>query len=382
MNMPQGHPDDIHGILLYPHAYWDSVLPPRSRCGPQPHRQELPKTFAGSLHYSGNQSPDPMSYRKAASKLFTPEHTNFTALADFAAKKYLNLDNNDSKHYEHLHGVGTWMDTAEPSLATVFKKPIDPQVLTRIAAHVGHEAHQQGVIAFSPHPEGEDKLLHMRIPLPDKRPYQTVNQRMIGDISYMIGNQLARHSRQTDEGMTPYLPAVTILPDHTGHADVLTWLEGKDKDRHTKEDVFKYVADVLRAEKLQYYPGTGILMGPQNEKMPDGSHMPDENTDEGKRMAAMIRYRRVMGEDIDLLPKSVPSSPIQMALRRALQQAYGSPPHAAKTGTIIRGINYPAGQFTPPVVTTPTAAMVKKEPQTPLAPKKSLKQFFASLKGR
>lgn len=345
--MTPANPNDIYGVIIYPHAYWSTLTPRSGRIQPPPQgtpaQMQLPQKILGSLMYSGNQSPDSMSYHKASSKLFTPEHTAFTGLADYAAKHYLDLDHNQG-HYEHLHGIGTWMDTAEPAIATVFKRPLSAQTLANIGAHVGNESRQQSVLAFSAHPQGPDRLLHMR--LSTHKPHFDVDTKTLGHIADTIGREMTAHARQTDDGMTPYLPAFTILPDRTGQTDVLAAVHGKELDAHTKMRIFEKISHRLRARSVQYYPGTSVLLGLPHVAIPDDSDHPDESTDEGKRLAALIRYKKIITGKYAVLPRPHIVGRLRMALL----------PHASGTGTIVRGINYPPGQFIPPVVDSVTPA--------------------------
>jgi hypothetical protein len=304
---------------------------------PHPLHFELPRQLVGSIFSSPNQNPEPLLHEQAAARLFDPAQHEFAAAADSAARKYLKLSPTELQdHYTHIHGIGSWENNIEPSMTTIFHKPVSALQLVKIGADMGTWARQHGILVFSPFADGREQLLHMRVkthsPLIHK-----LSPGVVANISKRITNEFEKYRSVTDTDVagnpvtSALIPGRTYLPDTTGHTDILAWVPPWERDPEKIHHAFQQIAHNLNGKNVQYWNGRGILLGgtsPYSDE--EASHMDDKT----KREQALSNYSRVLqSPDTDLKnpeytdPVKLARAPIP-ALSNLISKAVGGNPIA------------------------------------------------------
>jgi len=344
-NVLQG---DQHGFIIYP-ASWvkgeeDAWTPTREisdrefneRVGnKKPLQFQLPQKMGGAIFASGYQKPDPLRHVQAAMKLFGPDHMDFATAADDATRRYLRTRKQTMQPYTHLHGIGSWENNVEPSMMTVFHGPVDGMTLQKIGADVGSFARQHGILAFSPHPDGIEQLMHMRVPT--HHPSQKLTPVAVAEISHYLSDLFNHYHDQAEDGSKSYLmPGRTILPDESGHSDVLVWVPPWEKNPGRLHEAFNQLAEHLRVRQApQYWPGTGLLMGGTS---PYSDEEAAAMSDDRKRDIAINNYKQVLQSKQTLLRTPQLTAPVRFGM------------HApAQTGAVVRGVYYQPGKMLPNV---------------------------------
>lgn len=367
---------DLHGFLIYPASYarphGEEFTPLRvlkqahaREHGVQlggPVQMELPKPFGGAVFSSSYARPDPLSHEQAVAQLHDKPHRDFLMMADDATRRYLNLGHDAADQFTHLHGIGSWENQVEPSMMTVFHRPVDGLQLQRIGADIGSWARQHGILAFSPHPGGAEQLLHMRLRThPEMR---RLTQPVLVRVSQQIHDEFNKYFDPAENGgQSFWIPGRTILPSPTGHTDVLTWVPPWEKDKDRVHRAFSEIGNKLGAVRPPtFWSGTGLLLG-------GTSPYSDEEaaflSDAQKRDAAVANYQQALTNPEPMVHESVPvvSEAIigNPAARRqgrrvvSLRDFLGryktrlarSP---AKTGAVVRGVYYAPGKMMPDVI--------------------------------
>jgi hypothetical protein len=353
------------GFVLYPFShiksYDNSWEPNRERVSREyakavpngPLRFELPKTLGGTIFASPYDKPDPLQHIQAATKLFSPHQLDFATAADDAARRYLAMGKQDHDVYSHLHGIGSWENNVEPSMMTIFHKPVSGLALQKIGADVGAFARQHGILAFAPHPYGVEALMHMRVPT--HHPMQRLTPYTVAEITHMISGLFNKYHDQSPFGEKSYLmPGRTILPDETGHSDVLAWVPPWEQNPSRLHQAFHQIADELKVRQApQYWPGTGMLMGGTS---PYSDEEASKFSDDHKRDLAVANYRKVLNSDKPLIGHA----PQLVEPARFAQHA------PAGSGAVVRGVFYPPGKIIPTI--EPAPAVAPPAPMPPLAP--------------
>lgn len=363
---------DKHGFIVYP-ASWgkkpsDAYRTVREitaedfakNTTPQTALQfELPRALGGSYTASPNQAASPAQHEHAASKLFSQDQHDFATFADDAARRYAGIGPDDHTAFTHLHGIGSWENAVEPSMMTVFHKPITALQLQKVGADVGSWARQHGILVFSPHPEGQEKLMHMRIPTHHAMNNNSrLDPRTVAEISHRIHNMFNEYR---DPHMNESLmPGRTILPDPTGHSDVLVWLPPWERNPERIHSAFNEIGDRLGARgATQYWPGTGMLLGgtsPYSDE--EAAAMPDAR----KRDAAIANYARVLQALTTPLPNPQATQPTRFAAIHA----------PAGVGAVVRGVHYAPGAIIPTPEpapqNAPEATPAEAVPMVPMVP--------------
>lgn len=303
-----------------------------------PVQLELPQKLGGTVFASSYDRPDPLLHEQAASKLFSPTHHEFATAADRATRKYTWLEPNEPhNNFSHIHGIGSYENNVEPSMITVFHKPVSGKQLQNIGANVGAFARQHSILLFSPHPNGFEKLLHMRVRTHE--PHDKLDAPTVARISENIHSMFNNYFKMSEDGKvkTYTLPGRSILPDTTGHTDVLTWIGQHENDPVMRESEFYDIAQRLgggRIQAPQFWQGTGTSLGGTSPYSDSEAEMMG---DTWKRFQAKVNYRRILQGDETVARSAYPMEPKRLA-------AVHSP---AKTGAVVRGINYPPGAIIP-----------------------------------
>jgi len=311
---------DLHGFLIYP-ASWkrpeeDKFTPLRvlrqmhaRRAGVdinQALRFELAKPFGGAVFSSSYDKPDPLAHEQAVSKLFDTPHRDFLAMADDTTRRYLGLGRDVEDHFTHLHGIGSWENNVEPSMMTVFHRPVDGLQLQRIGADIGSWARQHGILAFSPNPNGTEQLLHMK--LRTHRPMERMTQPVIANISQRIHDEFNRYFDPNENGgQSFWIPGRTILPAPDGSTDVVVWVPPWEADRDRVHRAFSEIGQKIGLVRPPtFWSGTGLLLGGTS---PYSDEEAQFLSDEQKREAAIANYQRVLASPDPLIHPSVPVNP-------------------------------------------------------------------------
>jgi hypothetical protein len=192
---------------------------------------------------------------------------------------------------------------------------------------------------------------------------------VLASISKRVSDTFNEYYDPNDNGGRDYwMPGRSILPDRTGHTDVLVWIPPFEKNPKKIEEAFADVAKRLRAiQPPRFWPGTGIMMGGTSPVSDDFANHLDDAT---KRDLALLNYQRI--KDNPDTFKHTPQLTKQYKLSRLLQLAH-SP---AGTGAVVRGVFYPPGKMMPNVVAPP----VLPKPVEPDKPKKP--NWIQQLKSR
>lgn len=298
---------------------------------------QMPKPLAGFVASSGYDRPDHLPYEEAARRLGDKEHADFTTYLDQAARQHLKLDPHSKQDtFTHLHGIGSWEDAVEPSIATVFHKPVDPLHIQRISADVGSWARQHGILAFYPHEKGDEKVLHMRVKT--HRKMSKLTPSLIGEIAKQVTHHFNQYKNSDGEAL---MPGRTIIPNNNGTSDVMVWIPPWEKQPGLVHDAFSTIAANLgQTQPVHFWPGNGIVFGGTSP------HSWDEAkafSDAKKRRLARSNFRRALFNSFAQGPQPQVTEP------RKLQQQR-SP---AGTGIVVRGVYYPPGRIIPTVETAP-----------------------------
>lgn len=358
----KGEPDWVHPQQR-PFAEQKSAILPPDVHPPHPYQQplrmELPNPLGGAVFASSHDKPDTLTHEQAVSKLFDDKHTEFLNMADDATRRYLDLPHDHAGAYTHLHGIGSWENAVEPSMMTVFHRPVDSLQLQRIGADIGTWARQHAILAFSPHPGGFERLLHMR--LKTHHPTPRIPQPVLASISQRIHDEFNNYfDPQENGGQSFWIPGRTILPDHTGHTDVLAWVPPWEEQPDRVHQAFTMISRRLGSIRPPtFWPGTGVMLGGTS---PYSDEEAKFLTDAQKRDAAVANYAKVMaepGKNIPALgaeefPLVRPTPPARRSggrmvtlrdiLGRFKQRLARSP---AVTGAVVRGVYYAPGKMMP-----------------------------------
>ena len=296
---------DLHGFLLYPSAsikdeqdaftpqreitqreYNQAMTAPEDAWHPNPIQFELPRMLGGSIFGSSWDKPDPLRHHQAAAKLFQKKYQDFLNAAESFTRKHTGTPGGDGGH-RHLQGIGSWENNVEPTLMTVFRRPITSLQLQRIGAELGSYARQHAILAFLPHDDGSEKLLHMRIKT--HKPGQ-LSPRQIASISNLVSSEFNQYFDEINGQRNYLLPGRTILPDTTGHTDVLTWIPPWESNEARVLHAFETTAEKLGARHtVKFWPGTGTLLGGTSPFSDDEA---SKMSDDQKRDAAVANYHR------------------------------------------------------------------------------------------
>lgn len=299
-------PSDLHGVVIYPASWaktrkdrWLSVrdhylkdlakrgLREDQDIGPQ--RLELAEQIGGTIFSSPNDRPYPLRHNRAASKLFSQRQKDFMLAGDLSARRHTGLTaDQEHNNFTHYHGIGSWENSVEPAMVTAFHKPVTALQLQKIGADVGTWARQHGILVFSPHPEGTEQLMHMRIPT--HTPSPVLDPHTISNISRRV---TAEFNKYVDPGDDPqyWMPGRTILPDTNGHSDVLVWVPPWAENPSRLHDAFMQIAENLEGKRPQFWPGQGLLLGGTS---PYSDEETKHFTDAQRRTAAIANYQRAL----------------------------------------------------------------------------------------
>lgn len=367
----KGEPDWVHPQSR-PFAEQKSTLLPADVHPPHPYQQpmrmELPRPFGGAVFASSYDKADPLAHEQAVSKLFDTPHRDFLAMADDATRRHLNLPHDVEDHFTHLHGIGSWENNVEPSMMTVFHRPVDGLQMQRIGADIGSWARQHGILTFSPHPAGAEQLLHMRLRTHPEM--KRLTQPVIAKVSQQIHDEFNKYFDPNENGgQSFWIPGRTILPSPTGHTDVVVWVPPWEKDQDRVHRAFAAIANKLGAVRPPtFWPGTGLLLG-------GTSPYSDEEaaflSDEQKRDAAVGNYQQAAANPEPMVHASVPTPSEAFIGNPAARRAGKRIVHfrdflgrykvrlarsPAKTGAVVRGVYYAPGKMMPDVIPVQAAA--------------------------
>lgn len=322
-------PLDIKGIVIYP-ASWAKSHKSRwtptntlnareytAKTAPRIDAMQLalPQELSGTIFSSPHDRPYPLRHKQAASRLFSQRQRDFLLAGDLAARRHLGLSPDDHHNaFTHFHGIGSWENNVEPAMTTVFHKPISALQLQKIGAEVGTWARQHGILVFSPHPQGTEQLLHMRIPTHDHAPYLTPHD--VERVSKRITDEFNKHFDKGEHGDINYLmPGRTILPDIHGFSDVLVWVPPWESNKGRVHDAFASIGEHMgMMGKVHYWPGQGMLLGgtsPYSDE--EAAHFDDAQ----KRQIAIENYRRAMEARETSLVNPEPVEPQRLELQTA-----------------------------------------------------------------
>ena len=297
---------DLHGFIMYPSTRqkdddnpWEPLResfdrifakeagqPPSDHGTPLSHQTDpmgrlkvLQFSLPSSMH--GSRRPDPLRFELASSMLYRPDHRRFMTQADITTREHTGNRRPSPEDYQHVHGLSSWEHHAEPAMVTVFKNPVDPNHLKSIGESVGAWARQHGVLAFHPHEDGKDQLLHMRVRT--HHPSLALDPQTIGNATKRVAdvfNSMASRDRKLGAREKHLISSRHVLPDTTGHSDVLVWVAPWEHD--TKKNYGRNPAMIreqfARATKIlgeqarhefgtdetpmpNYWHGTGMRIG-------------------------------------------------------------------------------------------------------------------------
>ena len=353
---------DMHGVVIYPVSHpkhGDEAFVTNHDIRNKhlafvtpndPLQFALPTNLGGTIFGSSYPEPFSLPYEVAAHRLFGDAHKDFSNYADAATRFYSghspNQEHNDFTHY---HGIGSWENVVEPSMVTAFHKPISLNQLVKIAADVGSYARQLSMLAFRPHPNGLERLLHMRVPSHSPL-IKRLSPSIVADAARPIHEAFNQHYTVSPQGLKEYLmPGRSILPDDEGHTDVLVWIPPWHKHPQAAEDSFHHIAYELGAtQPVRYWTGNGIMLGGTE---PFSDDELKHATDAEKRYIAKENYHRVLhstnNPNVTVFPQKARN--IEPEIPEPMHYAMRAP---AKTGAVIRGVFYPPGKIIPTLVTS------------------------------
>lgn len=279
----------------------------------QPLHNKMPTEFNGMHLRSSYDKEDPLQHDLAAQMIHRPQHQDFITYLDQTARRFSGAKPTGEQHkFVHLHGIGSWENQVEPSVVTMFKEPVRPEQLIRMAADVGSWARQHAMLAFFPHPHGAEQMLHMRVPT--HHPTSILPPQQIAEISRKIHNEFNKWVKPDDEGGTyPIIPGRSILPDASGgHTDVLAWIPPFEDNPQRARHAFAEIARALGTEHNlgpRYWPGQGVMLGGTD---PYSSDEVKTMSDLQKRVIAHGNYLKALRNP----PKAeaVRTRPFQFAL--------------------------------------------------------------------
>ncbi len=312
----------------------------------------LPQMMASS-HYD---RPDPLIAQQAAFRLFSQRQKDFVSAADSIARHYIGLPfDSDVKpeEFTHLHGIGSWESKLEPSMATVFHRPIAASQLQKIAADVGSMANQEGILVFVPHYGGTEQMMHLRFPSHSPQ-IQQLNPGLVAKISQQVTDEFNKFHTTSPQGVREYLmPGRSILPDNTGHTDVLVWVPSfiSPHDQGRMHEAMLQIAHGLNGQ-VQYWSGTGKIVGGMHPHEND----PGPFTDPQKRQIAQENYTRV--RELPESQTAAYSGDVELPeFQKSEPQKLARSP--AKTGIVIRGVFYKPGMVIPNLISPTSTPKVK-----------------------
>lgn len=347
---------DIHGFLVYPISWAKPAdqshltvreLTALRRQQHAEHRRAadmeglqfaLPRKLGSTIFASPNEDADPLSVDDAAHRLFRRDQQIFSIFAEEATRRRLGITHFDPQdHFSHLHGIGSWENNPEPSMVTVFHKPISDVQLQQIAAEMGVWAKQHGILAFAPHPAGTEQMLHMR--LQTHEPRRQMGPHKIAQIVKPIIDDFNQYADQGDRKLHYWMPGRSILPHPDGTTDVLVWVPPWESHPERVKQAFSAIAEKHKAiEPVKYWPGTGIMLGGTSPYSDDEA---EYLSDKKKRELAIENYKlREASPQHLTYPPSFAES----------QQFARSP---AGTGAVVRGVYYEPGKMMPDVEPAP-----------------------------
>ena len=330
---------DIHAIQVHMHALcrkpeevWDSrkeVMakafakvvgrPPSNYKAPM--QNALSSSLSSAIMASPYEKPDPLSYEVAAGMMHDDAFHNFSNFADQAARRVMMLMQfQPHKLFTHVPGMGLFEDKPEPSLTTVFHSPVSPLQLQRMAAAVGHRANQLSVLNFNVHNDGPNQLYHARIKTHNKK--EPLSPQLMGSISKKLYEMFLEHD----------LYGGTILPDTTGHSDILVYNHGtSNEDKQKEMSKFVKLVSKLPTENgagPRFWNGTGMFLGDMDDRQPDAF----------RRENARNIYTQAAAEKTPRLP--APQTMVSEKLQRAKEKLrlMGGVPHtSSELNDILHG---------------------------------------------
>lgn len=357
----------IHGFIIFPSSHikepgeeFDGNIRDYNA---RPHKLEkhstslhfeLPRALPQVMTSPYYEQPYPMSSLEAAGRLFSPRQRAFAASADYAARKYLGIGRDDPHStYTHLHGIGRWENKFEPSMATLFHKPITPSQLLKIAADVGSWARQEGVLLFTPHRGGSEQMMHLRIPTHSPR-ISHLNPQLVSEIINGIApefdkyRQITGHNAAGQPTFEYLMPGASFLPDTHGHTDALVWIPPWS-DAKAIHSALGEIANKTNGE-VNYWNGTGTMLGGTHPYSWDEAQYFD---DKRKRDIAVNNYRRILNNplqpsptgSIDIPDLGISTPPPERAEPHKLARS------PEGTGIVVRGVYYKPGSIIPDLVT-------------------------------
>lgn len=232
----------VHGFITYGSAH------PKPVDDPWKTNEDIQAEHLYSTH-GGNPTPS-LLRRQAATRLFSTHHRLFSNVADDSTRHILKLpfNNKPLPNYIHAHGIHQLEGRLEPAMVSMFRRPLTEEQLHTIARDVGAWTNQGNIHAFTVHPEGRERLAHLRFeshhPL-----IQQLDPDTISTILHSVGSVLNRF---------PVLGNHTILPDASGNTDVL--IHVPENRVELAEDAFHHAARMLNG-KVQYWNGVGKKFG-------------------------------------------------------------------------------------------------------------------------
>lgn len=322
---------DLHGFLVYPTAWKkpeDHHFTPirvlkhihAAKYGVQlnaPVQMELPRTLGGVMFGSSYDKPNSLLHEQAASKLFEQPHKDFLMMADDATRHHLGVPEDSQGDFTHVHGIGSWENDVEPSMVTVFHRPVEGLQLQRIGSEIGTWARQHAILAFSPHPGGQEQLLHMR--LKTHPPVHRLSVPMLAKISQTIHGEFNKYFDPKDDGGRSFwMPGRSILPDASGHTDVLIWVpqDAGVAGRNRIHQAFSTINSKLGGTRQPtMWPGTGLMLGGTSPYSDEEAKFLD---DAEKRELAIGNYKEAYENPEPLVHGSVmsPEAAVGIAAKR------------------------------------------------------------------